>query len=113
MNTRIIRKTAEENKVTMEQMYFIQQSIFKFIKHTVEQGQFDGVNLPFFGKFAVKPFNRERYKDGYNAQDRIAENKIKVNIHGLGKLVKAEVEERSKSGDVEQSETGHLPEMPE
>lgn len=51
----LIRQVAELNNVTPDQVAHIFLTEFRFVKAVIEKGDLEGVSLPNFGKFFVKP----------------------------------------------------------
>lgn len=59
MNSRIIKKTAKDTNTLMNKVTLVDFMIFKFIKDCINKGEHESIMLPYFGKFAVKPFRKK------------------------------------------------------
>jgi hypothetical protein len=55
----IYAKIAKENDLDIHEVEAAARSQFAFVKKVMEEGKFEGVRLPFFGRFWVKPGRKE------------------------------------------------------
>ena len=60
LKDKLYKQLAEEYGTTVEEVKLIVESQFSFLRKTIEQGAFDSVRIPMFGRFHVNPYRLHR-----------------------------------------------------
>jgi hypothetical protein len=84
---------------------FVQKAMWKYLKTLMEEGKFEGLMLPGFGKFIVKEKNREKYsKMGWDPKSRKA-------VRDNKRILELEIQDGHR-GENSEEETGPMQSMP-
>lgn len=62
---KIIQEIAKELGISPNLVQKIVKSQFEFVKLKMEEGAFETVKLPYFGKFHVKPYRLQKVNENY------------------------------------------------
>lgn len=69
----IAKEVSEELNISVEEVLYIVNSVFVYLKFIMKNGYFESLRIPYFGLFRVNPYtvHKKKHRKLYDAQIKL------------------------------------------